>query len=85
MNSFYEEGDLVNRPFECFYFDSRDKPFPVRPHFHYYMEIILMLEGKASMHSNGHAYTLNEGELIIFHPNAVHSIYSADGDRKSVV
>lgn len=79
MNSFYEQGDLINRPFECFYFDSREKPFPVRPHFHYYMEIILMLEGKASMHSNGHAYTVNAGELIIFHPNAVHSIYSADG------
>lgn len=79
MNSFYEQGDLINRPFECFYFDTRNKPFPVRPHFHYYMEIILMLEGKASMHSNGRAYTVNEGEMIIFHPNAVHSIYSADG------
>lgn len=79
MNSLFEQGDLVNRPFECFYFDSREKPFPVRPHYHYYMEIILMLEGKASMHSNGKAYTLNEGEMIIIHPNAVHSIYSADG------
>lgn len=78
MNSFFEQGDLVNRPFECFYFNSQEKPFPVRPHYHYYLEIILMLEGRASMHSNGRPYTVETGEMIVIHPNAVHSIYSAD-------
>ena len=76
----FEKGDLMNRPVECFGFDSAIASFPVRPHFHYYMEIVLMKEGCATIHCNSRSYTLRKNEMILFHPNSVHSIYSADGE-----
>lgn len=76
----FEQSDILNVPVEGFYFDTEKSSFPIKPHFHYYMEIILMLRGTATMHSNKESVTLKEGEIVVFHPNAVHSIYSADGE-----
>lgn len=77
-NRLFEQSDLINNPVECFYYDSVNHNFPIRPHFHYYMEIVLMLKGTATMHCNTKVITVKEGEMILFHPNAVHAIYSAD-------
>lgn len=83
MEYIYEESDLLNRPFECFYYDTQSNKFPVSPHWHYYMEIIYMQEGSAQMHTQAQedecVHTLNAGDMIIFSPKLVHAIYSADG------
>lgn len=79
MNYLFEAGDLINMPVQCFYYNSEQEDFPVRPHWHYYMEIIYMISGCAEMHDGSSVYTLSPGEMILFHPKAVHSIYSADG------
>lgn len=79
MHYLFEEGDFLNRPFECFYFDTKSESFPVKPHWHNYMEIIYMLEGFSEMHSGEEKYFLRSGDMILFHPKTVHSIFSADG------
>ncbi len=79
MYSLFEESDLFNIPVECFYFDTKIDDFPIRPHWHYYMEIIYMLEGTAEMHDGNNIYNLACGEMIIFDSQTVHSIYSVDG------
>lgn len=70
----FEHSDLMNRPIECFYIESSDDIFPVKPHYHYYMEILFVKQGCANILCKNESYTVNEGELILFHPNAVHSI-----------
>lgn len=75
----FEKGDLLNTPIECFYYDSLKDIFPVKPHWHYYMEIIYMLSGNAEMNKDNEVYYISKGEMILFHPQAVHSIFSADG------
>ncbi len=78
MHLLFEESDLINVPVECFYFNTDKEVFPVKPHWHYYMEIIYMLEGDAEMHSGNDIYTITEGDMILFYPQSVHSIYKAN-------
>lgn len=79
MYFLYEEGDVLNRPVECFYFDTNSKYFPVHAHWHFYMELALMLRGNVVMSSGSEKFTLHEGEMILFHPKSVHSMSAADG------
>lgn len=77
MQYLFEYSDILNSPFEAFIFDSSKYLFPVKPHWHYFMEIIYMLEGTALMDADTQSYLLEPGELIVFHPKTVHTIYSA--------
>lgn len=80
MYFLYEDGDVLNRPVECFYFDTTSKYFPVHAHWHFYMELVLMLSGSVVMADGSEKYTLHEGEMVLFHPKAVHSMSPADGN-----
>lgn len=51
----------------------------MKQHWHYFAEFIYILKGRAEVTCDGRAYTVSEGELIIFYPSSVHSIYSVDG------
>ena len=74
MNQLFEYGDIINHPFECFYFNSDNDYFPVRAHWHYYMEVIYMLEGTATVLVDNNTYQIAPGDLILFHPQSVHAI-----------
>lgn len=76
MNSLFEYSDKLNFPYECFLFDTTVHAFPVRPHWHYFMEIIYMLEGTATMNCDEDTYVLKPGDMILFLPQQIHSIYS---------
>lgn len=80
MQFLFEENDVLNSPFECFHFDNTNNCLPVRPHWHYFMEIIYMLEGNAQMNSGEDSFFMQPGDLIIFHPKAVHSIYATNNE-----
>lgn len=80
MKSLFEESDLVNNPIECFMFDSKKNSFPVRLHYHYYMEMILLLKGTAKVTCGNDAYSVKRGDIVLFHPNVVHSIDSNDDE-----
>ena len=45
MNSLFEYSDSLQTPYECFLFDTAVENFPIHPHWHYFMEIIYMVEG----------------------------------------
>lgn len=78
MHYLFEKSDSLNTPIECFIFDTTKESFPVRPHWHYFYEIIYMLEGSAEMHCDGKSYILNQGDMIVFHSKTVHSIFAAE-------
>lgn len=75
MYYLFEESDTLNTPVEAFYFDTANENFPVRPHWHYFAEMIYIIDGVAEMHSDETISVLSEGDLILFHPKSVHSIY----------
>ena len=79
MSSLFERQDSLNSPIETFIFDTEKRDFPVKQHWHYFAEFIYILKGRAEVTCDGRAYTVSEGELIIFYPSSVHSIYSVDG------
>ncbi len=78
MSYLFEKSDSLNTPIECFIFDTSAEVFPVRPHWHYFCEVICMLEGHAQMQCNDDSYRLGVNDMIIFHPRAVHSIFAVD-------
>ncbi len=79
MKGLFEESDSLHMPIECFSFDAEKNYFPVKPHWHYFAELIYMLDGSARVDSGDDSYLLHKGELIIFHPLTVHAIYAGDG------
>ncbi len=80
MQELFEYSDKLNSPYEAFLFDTNKTNFPVRPHWHYFAEIIYILEGSVIVSSINDIRTASEGTLVVFHPQTVHSIYP-DGDR----
>ncbi len=78
MGGLFEKSDFLTTPIECFIFNAEKEVFPVKPHWHYFAEFIYMLDGRAEMRCGDRTFILNKGEMIIFHPSAVHSIYPAD-------
>ena len=70
-----EESDYLNNPAECFWYDATVLPLPVKPHWHYYAELLCIKEGAIEVYVGQEHHILREGELIIIPPEAVHSIY----------
>ncbi|NBJ94205.1 AraC family transcriptional regulator [Parablautia muri] len=83
MQHFFEYIDTLNSPYEAFLCDASVMDFPIRPHWHYFMEMIYILEGTSRVECNGENYIVEAGNIIIFHPESVHAIYAAsDGPLK---
>jgi len=86
MSYLFEKADSLNTPIECFIFDASKENFPVRPHWHYFCEVIYILEGCANMQYNDTLYSLQKGDMILFHPRTIHSITADNaGSLKYVV
>lgn len=81
MNFLFEEINILTSPYEAFLVDTRNGSFPIKSHWHYYMEIIFMLKGTALINCNGREYILEPGDLILFHPQAVHSIFASSHEH----
>lgn len=77
MQYLLEYDDTMNSPYEAFEYDTTTDPFPIRPHWHYFMEVIYMREGTGLIECDGKSYIVEKGDLIIFYPEAVHAIYMA--------
>ncbi|MBO5209023.1 MAG: AraC family transcriptional regulator [Lachnospiraceae bacterium] len=80
MNYLYESADILNSPYEAFLFDTACEIFPIKPHWHYFVEIIYMIEGTSFVESNQKEYYVSEGDLILFHARDVHAIYAASSN-----
>lgn len=77
MNSLFEYTDTLNAPFEAFYFDTTRVKLPVPAHWHYFVEVIYMLEGKITVTCDSEKFLLEEDDVFIFPPSSVHSFYAA--------
>ena len=87
MRPFFEYDDVLNRPVEAFYFDTKKHTLPVETHLHYFIEVLCMVSGKIAVTCNDRRYELSKGDLILMPPLARHSIYrlSEEDCRYAVV
>ena len=77
MKPYFECLDKLNKPYEAFLFDAQtSEMFPILPHWHYFVEILYMVEGKAYVEAGEENYVLEPGDLIVFYPQMAHAIYS---------
>ena len=79
MYYLYENQDTLQSPYEAFLFDTTTEVFPVKPHWHYFVEILYIIEGTAFIEVNQQECYASEGDLILFHAGDIHAIYSAAG------
>lgn len=76
MNQLFEYTDKLNTPYECFICSNLLHSVPIKPHFHYFVEILYMRQGSVLVNCDEKSYVLSEGDLILFPPSALHSIYA---------
>ena len=69
MDELFEYSDSLNAPFEAFKGDWKT----VRPHWHYFNEMVYLVKGVLYTEVDNHQYTLNPGDMIIYHPKQIHS------------
>lgn len=74
MQNLYEHTDGLNHPMEAFHHRPYPGNFPILPHWHYFIEIIYVTEGKVIATCDDAVYHLFPGDLIIFCPQKLHSI-----------
>lgn len=83
MNELFENDNVLERPFEALLFDIEAQTFPVQAHWHYFTEMLYIVEGSALIKCNGIEYALSKGQFILFFPQAIHSIYRIGNDSLS--
>ena len=74
MHYLFEFNDKRYTWYEAFLFDAAKDVLPIRAHWHYFMEMIFILEGTALINCEQHTYVLESGDLILFHPKMIHAI-----------
>lgn len=77
MRSLFEYSDMLNAPIEAFRMGSSSEFFPVESHWHYFIEILYIEKGSATVTCNEDTFLLHTGEMIFLPPQAVHSICSS--------
>lgn len=80
MQYLFEYGDMMTSPYEAFIMDSALQYFPVRPHWHYYTELIYMLEGTAMAECDKKSYIVEPDQLILFQSKTIHALYSTSSE-----
>lgn len=75
MKKLYEYSDRLDAPLTAFNHTASSGNFPVLPHWHYFIEIIHILDGEVETTCGNYVYILHPGDIIIFFPQLVHSIY----------
>ena len=69
MDDLFEYSDSLNAPFQAFKGDWKT----VKPHWHYFTEMVYLVKGVLYAEVENHKYTMNPGDMVIFHPKQIHS------------
>lgn len=83
IKNLYEYCDGLNSPIEAFLHTSIPDNFPILPHWHYFFEIIHILNGNVEVTCNENVYNLTPGDIIIFCPKHIHSIYETPAEASA--
>lgn len=74
MNTLYEYIDPIVSPYEAFLCDSEKGDLPIPAHWHYYAELVYLLEGSARFSIDNEVNVCGTGAVVLFPPKCVHAI-----------
>lgn len=77
-NTLYEYIDPITSPYEAFCFDSGKSSLPVPAHWHYYVELLYILEGTARITIDNVVQVCSEDSVVLFPPKSIHAISAVD-------
>ncbi|MBU3113283.1 AraC family transcriptional regulator [Clostridium lacusfryxellense] len=84
METFYEEQTYLNEgvlyPFECHVQNGLGKGILANAHYHYYIELLYCISGKAQVFIAGKSYNFYVGDMILINSREVHSVYKTSED-----
>lgn len=85
MESFYEEGAILKEgiqyPFDCHVQKGLGKCEMANAHWHYYVELLYCLSGKAQVFIAGSSYNFEIGDMVLINSREVHSVFSTTDDN----
>lgn len=70
----FEYSDILNSPIEVFYCINHYHMNPVEAHWHYFVEILYIINGPVTVTCNENVYQMKEGDMIFIPPQVIHSI-----------
>ncbi|OPJ63542.1 AraC family transcriptional regulator [Clostridium oryzae] len=83
MEPYYEEEmpiiNGVRYPFHTFISDNKARKVNVDYHWHYYIELLFFIKGKASVSVAGTCYEVTEGDFVIINSREIHSVRTYEG------
>jgi AraC-like DNA-binding protein len=74
-NVFFQDMDRLNEPLEVFIHQETKTAGAVGAHWHYYLEMLYILNGTVEAQCDQQTYTLSPGDMILFYPQSVHSMH----------
>ena len=81
----YEYSDIKDHRYECFT-EDHNSPYEVRLHWHYFMEIMYILDGSVKVTVGRDELTAMPGDLVVLLPSVMHAIKTLEPDtRYSVI
>lgn len=83
MAKLFEYIDTLSSPYEAFTVIPTYEGFPVHSHWHYYMEIVILLDGHISVVCDDDTHILEAGDIFVFCPKAIHSITTYNNESFS--
>ncbi len=69
----FEYSDVLDHKYECFT-GNYPEGYEIGLHWHYFMEILLMIEGKMEMQIGNTCIVAGAGEVIVLLPSVMHSL-----------
>lgn len=81
----FEYIDILNTPYDLHLETVTDSDFFIKPHWHYYTEILYLTEGGITVTCKEQDYLLHAGDLLFIAAQSIHSIHTAQPSTKYVV
>lgn len=71
---FFEYIDIMNQPYEIHDEQVLTDTFYIRPHWHYFVEMLLITKGSIQLDCEHLSYIANAGDFLLIPPRMVHRI-----------
>ncbi len=67
-------GDAIKYPFTCYIEEPVNRDLYVDPHWHYYIELLYFVSGRADIVLGGKCCSVKKGDMVLINAREVHSI-----------
>lgn len=85
MSNLFEYIDPLTSPYHAFIQNTTQGLFPIQQHWHYYIEVLYILNGIIKVQINTASYTATKDSLIFIPGKAMHSIYTPENKTANYV